>query len=931
MGMDRLRLTCCEVDLRSLKAHRDDGTTVALSAREAEVLRWLAAHSGEVVSRDTLYTEVWGYAESVVSRAVDATLRRLRHKIERDPSDPDHVVTVHGEGYRFEPPRPRAPAPPRRVNSGATGEYVAAIELVRGTSQSAAWAEAGHAALVQVGGTLVSWEGDELLAWFGAPARAAGWVLEQVSSGEALGARGAVVRGDPAAVRRILAAIEAGSVALDDATHAEVHTATQTRDRVWRATEPVQLHPESPPAVLWVTGGEPPALAPALGDSPNPTTSMVGRDTSLTEIEGLLAGHRVVTITGTGGVGKTHLALEVASRRQAAGQAAWFLDGTALRSADDLVAGVARMLHVPVGPVAQVGYALRARPDDLVVLDNLEHIVVDARAVLDVWGRGPGARLLVTSREPVGSAGERVVELPPLEVDDGVALFLARAHGRFAPSDVQDLVVALDGLPLALELAAARTELLEPADLLVRIQRTLGAVGHDPARGARHADLQQVVAWSWSLLEPATQGALALLSAVFAGSFTVDDAEAVLGQDASLDHLHHLRRKGLLHRKDGRLVPYAAVRGFAAALVDEAELAAARDRHARWFARRGEQVTSEQIVSPERSGWLVRLGPELPELVAAFAHTCERDPRDAALAYLGAAAVWRAQGPRAPLHTLGARLLSHLDRLESALAARVLTQRITVGASRADLDEVEAALSGVDDPGVPVLRAELALLRNDAAQAERWLAQRVGEVGEVERLRMALQRAEIAELRGQWAIAEEHLGVALALATHRRATDVIADIFRRLSVAVRRQGHLQKALRLGMQCLAAADAVDVPAPRAYALGNVMVMRQLNGESHAAREAGEACLEAMRALGERLGVQVTLANLAEVYATSFDVALARQCLDEALELAHALGQAPTDYAYIRLARARVILAQGEPAGALQDLDAALTVGARPLPD
>ena len=99
--MDRLRLRACEVDLRGLKAHRDDGTTVALSAREAEVLHWLASNPRTVVSRDTLHTEGWGYAEGVVSRAVDATLRRLRRKIERDASDPEHIVTVHGEGYRF--------------------------------------------------------------------------------------------------------------------------------------------------------------------------------------------------------------------------------------------------------------------------------------------------------------------------------------------------------------------------------------------------------------------------------------------------------------------------------------------------------------------------------------------------------------------------------------------------------------------------------------------------------------------------------------------------------------------------------------------------------------------------------------------------------------------------------------------------------------
>ncbi|MES2101530.1 MAG: tetratricopeptide repeat protein [Pseudomonadota bacterium] len=252
------------------------------------------------------------------------------------------------------------------------------------------------------------------------------------------------------------------------------------------------------------------------------------------------AGARLVSVLGMGGTGKTRLVTRFAwTWLGDYPGGVWFCDLSQARSVDGIHFAVAQGLDVPLGktdPVVQLAHAIAGRGRCLVILDNFEQVARFAEATLGRWlDRAPLARFLVTTRELLGIVGEETLALDPLPADDAAALFLRRAQAArqgYAPSAadlsaVRQLVKVLDGLPLAIELAAARVRMMAPQALLARMHERFDVLRSRAGRRDRQATLRAAFDWSWELLSEPERAALAQLS-VFEGGFTLEAAEGVL-------------------------------------------------------------------------------------------------------------------------------------------------------------------------------------------------------------------------------------------------------------------------------------------------------------------------------------------------------------------------------------------------------------------
>ena len=243
------------------------------------------------------------------------------------------------------------------------------------------------------------------------------------------------------------------------------------------------------------------------GNLPAPVGSFIGRDADLTALARLLRGNRLVTLTGFGGVGKTRLALTHAATEPQA----WFVE---LDSAADPLAA----LDAALGPNPLAAPLFSRLGSSLVVLDNCEHVVDSAAALCArLLAEAPDVRVLATSREPLGIPGEVVRPVAPLDLDHAVRLFSARVGAALDLDVVRRVCAALDGIPLALELAAARARSLSLAQLESRVDSRLRLLDRGARTGpARHRTLRAVVDWSWELLDDSERLLLARL-AVFVG------------------------------------------------------------------------------------------------------------------------------------------------------------------------------------------------------------------------------------------------------------------------------------------------------------------------------------------------------------------------------------------------------------------------------
>ena len=619
----------------------------------------------------------------------------------------------------------------------------------------------------------------------------------------------------------------------------------------------------APPAVQAPVRGVQPARPTNL---PLPLTSFVGRAGELAQVCDALEQARVVTLTGPGGCGKTRLALEVAGRLvEAYADGVWLAELAAL--ADPALAP--RAVMAALGVVAPpgrhpldtlVGF-LRPR-QALLVLDNCEHLIgACAHLVVTLLQACPRLRVLATSREALAVAGEHVYLVPSLAVPDptalppleqlgayeAVQLFLERARARQPEvtltaanaAGVARICARLDGLPLAIELAAARVSVLPIAGIAARLDDRFRLLTGGPRTALpRQQTLRATLDWSYALLSAPEQVLLRRL-AVFVDGCTLEAAEAICADDPTevggiataemLDLLSGLVQKSLVlvHElgSDSWYRLLETVRQYGQERLEAAgELALLRDRHLGWYVALGEQA-GLHVEGPQQLGWLDRLEREHHNLRAALQWSTEQPARATAGVRL-AGAIWRLWALRG--YSLQGRHWLEQTLARAAAAPAALRARALYGA------------------------AELAYLQGDYARARAY-----GEEG---------------------------------LALYREVGDT-AGIARTLVIMAWAQTDLTHARALGEQGLALARAAAAPAVIADALrflGNLSI-----GHCELAR--AQAYLDEGLALGRDLGDKVALADiLIDVGQVAFfrgAYERAAALFDECLSLQHELRYAP----------------------------------------
>ncbi|OPG11605.1 BTAD domain-containing putative transcriptional regulator [Microbispora sp. GKU 823] len=394
--------------------------------------------------------------------------------------------------------------------------------------------------------------------------------------------------------------------------------------------------------------------SPSPSAPPAQLTSFVGRDEEVAEVAGLLRVARLVTLLGPGGVGKTRLSVEVAVESAGAAvdevcfvELAALGDGAGLAPALLGALGLReRGLQVGDGPQTPVDRLIAALSHRvlLLVLDNCEHLIEETAALAArLLAACPRLRVLATSREPLGVIGEHLHQVRPLDGDAAVRLFTDRARAvwrGFAadPRRVRRICAALDDLPLAIELAAARLRALDLGELEGRLNDRLGvaARGSRPADG-RHRTLRSVVAWSWDLLtEPERRAARRFT--VFAGSATAESARRVCGTDA--ETLESLVDKSLLEVSHGRYRMLETIRAYGAERLDEA---GENDSTRRAHARHVLELVRTADPHLRRAGqleWLPIVVAEHENLLAAVRWAVEAQDAATALELLASASTY---------------------------------------------------------------------------------------------------------------------------------------------------------------------------------------------------------------------------------------------------------------------------------------------------
>ncbi len=380
----------------------------------------------------------------------------------------------------------------------------------------------------------------------------------------------------------------------------------------------------------------------------------IGRQAELAEITAAISTHRLVTIVGAPGVGKTRLATEVTAQL-GAGFETVTVDLTPASTPDGVARAVAGSLGVAdtASPTAIEAAAslIRARRV-LLAIDNCERVVgavVDVVRVLS--DRCPNLAILATSRQPLHAEEEFLVVLEPLIATDAVALFAARAGKSFVLEStnteaVTDICRRLDDLPLAIELAAARTDVLAATQLNALINERLSATVADPSKPeARHRSLDAAIAWSWDLLSAPEQALLRRLSVFSAGATAASVRAVCTGTEVVTDEVdHHLGRlvdHCLVVADGGRYRLLETLRHFARQrLLRAGESAEARDRHAQWVISLAEEAERHLTGSRQRE-WIQRLDAEADNVRAALEWLVTDHQSKRALHLASALTLWR--------------------------------------------------------------------------------------------------------------------------------------------------------------------------------------------------------------------------------------------------------------------------------------------------
>jgi predicted ATPase len=553
---------------------------------------------------------------------------------------------------------------------------------------------------------------------------------------------------------------------------------------------------------------------------PRPASSFVGREREQEAVvRELQNGTRLLTLTGPGGSGKTRLALEAATELVPSYNAGVFWVGlSAVREPSLVKETIAQTLGARDGLAEHIG-----EREMLLLLDNLEQVVDAAPDLSALVTTCPNLALLVTSRELLRVQGEVEYPVPPLASPEAVTLFCERS--RLQPTgEIAELCSRLDDLPLAVELAAARTKVLSPAQILERLSQRLDLLKGGRDAEARQQTLRATIEWSYDLLTGTEPQLFARLS-VFQSGCTLEAAEGVIGAD--IDGLQSLVEKSLVRRSDGRFWMLETIRDLARERFDASGEAEALGRgHAEWFLAVAERA-EPFLKGAEQEAWLQRLEDDHDNLRESLDWLLTRS--EAELAGRLAAALW-----------LFWYMHGHVSEARRWLRRALEAGSVEPSETRAKLLDAAGYLASEqsDDEAIGLLEASLACAK---------------EVG-------ATSTA---------AIAASHLGGVRAWTATGGA-------------------DLDAALAAGGEAVRFARQAEDDFALAVALNNLGVTHQLLGDTEQATAYYEESLELRRRVGDLSRVALSLANLAGIALGAGDASRAAAFFSEAAEIASAIG-------------------------------------------
>jgi predicted ATPase/DNA-binding SARP family transcriptional activator len=594
----------------------------------------------------------------------------------------------------------------------------------------------------------------------------------------------------------------------------------------------------------------PPAVA-ELPHLPTPAGPLIGRDADVDAAAALLAdpGVRLITLTGPGGIGKTRLALELARR-----EAARFADGprfVPLAAIDEparVMPEVARALGVPDEDVT--GFV--ADRELLLVADNLEQVVDAGPDLGGLLAASPRSKLVTTSRAPLRIRGEHELPVPPLGEAAASELFLARARAldprlELSEADaecVERICARLDGLPLAIELAAARSKVLSPTAMLDRLEQRLDLLTAGPRDApARQRTLRGAINWSYELLDEPTRAAFAALG-VFVGGWTLEAAEFVVGVDA-LDAIAELVDQSLVTRDGERFGMLGVIRAFALEqLVASGGHDEIRRRHARYFAGLTEEAEGG-IQGPAQAIWFARLDADAENLRAATAWAVDGGEADTAL-----------------------RLSGGLFRFWAARGA-ITERREALAAALASGDgSAEPRLNALHAAGVMAAEAGAFTAAESHFTAALDLAREIGALARVARLESNL--GTLAMYAGDHDQAVRRYEAGAGISRDLGDPFGLSLVTQNLGIAYDGVGRRQRAIALLEESVALARRAEDPAHLASALRTLA--RMLMSEDADRGRAMDLIRESLTrslALGDRPGMIECLETVADEAGRSGD--------------------------------------------------------------
>ncbi len=644
------------------------------------------------------------------------------------------------------------------------------------------------------------------------------------------------------------------------------------------------------------------AARPSRPSLPAPPTPLIGRDREVADVTRLLTSDdvRLVTMTGPGGVGKTRLALAIAARLRDTFAGVAFVPLAPLGDPRLVLSTVAQVLGLAEAGVAttrEMLVAYLANHDWLLVLDNFEHVLDVAQEVADLLAACPGLTILITSRAPIRVRIEQEYPVRPLALPDlsqiptlnevsgvsSVQLFMERAQAAvpaFELTQANCAAVAaicrrLDGLPLALELAAARMRSLSPTEVLARLDHILPLlVGGSRDLPSRHQTMRETINWSHELLGPAEQAIFRRLS-IFASGWTLAAAEEVtawreIAVEDVVDLISALVEQSLVvvdttSDNATRYRMLEPIRQFAARRAEEAgEWETLADQHLGWCLSLAQQAAKEMI-GPAQQQWLDRLEREHDDMRAALAW-CEQDRSRSTSGLRLATALWRFWETRGYL-TEGRRWMEHAITAAPDAPTILRGEAFNVAGN--------LAFDQGDYPRASTLIETSLTLRR--------------EIGDMRGIGLSLNDlANVYLGQGEYERASTLYAEALALFREHATEWEIAIALHNTGMTLGYRGEYVRAFELLEEALAIWEEIGEMSLRARVVDVMGEISRRQGDLDRAQRWHEASLTLRQQVGDTRGTALTLNNLGKVARYRGDYAEATRLIEESLQLRQMIG-------------------------------------------